>query len=199
MENVPTSGIHALAVVEQLGLQPHPEGGWYRETWRGLADGPGSRGTCTAILFLLEAGQRSRWHRVDATEIWFYHAGAPLRLFTAPSDKQGVAEHRLGPDVTAGDHAQHVIAPGCWQSAEAIHGWCLVSCVVVPAFEFSGFEIAPEDWQPTPEWGIRASSCIKRHDFTAVPPQPGQVGRMIQDLVGKVEAGPGRRAAVQPG
>jgi predicted cupin superfamily sugar epimerase len=140
---------NAQSAVERLGLQPHPEGGWYRETWRGSAEGDGERGTGTAILFLLEDGQRSQWHRVDATELWLYHAGAPLRLFTAPSDRsRGATEHRLGPNVMGGDQVQHVISPGEWQAAEAIGGWCLVSCVVVPAFEFSGFELAPEGWYP---------------------------------------------------
>lgn len=148
MEDMAAAGVHARSLIEQLGLQPHPEGGWYKETWRGPAEGDGARGTGTAILFLLEAGQRSRWHRVNATEIWLYHAGATLRLFTTPSEQQDATEHRLGPDVTTGNQVQHVIAPGCWQSAEPVNGWCLVSCVVVPAFEFSGFELAQEAWHP---------------------------------------------------
>jgi predicted cupin superfamily sugar epimerase len=149
IENGIQLGVSARAVVERLGLEPHPEGGWYKETWRGHGNNEGERGTGTAILFLLDAGERSRWHRVDATEIWLYHAGATLRLFTAPSEEgKGATEHRLGPDVMAGDEVQHVISPGDWQSAEAVGGWCLVSCVVVPAFEFSGFELASEGWQP---------------------------------------------------
>lgn len=154
-------GADAMDVVERLGLQPHPEGGWYRETWRGVADAEGGRGTGTAILFLLETGQRSRWHRVDATEIWFYHAGASLRLLTAPSDgKAAVREHRIGADVMAGDRVQHIIAPGEWQAAEAENGWCLVSCVVVPAFEFSGFELAEPGWEPG-RTGVGVSSPLQ--------------------------------------
>jgi predicted cupin superfamily sugar epimerase len=139
----------ALAIVERLSLQPHPEGDWYRETWRGSAERDGERETGTTILFLLEEGQRSQWHRVDATEIWLYHAGAPLRLFTASSEQAGsIVERRLGPDIIAGDEVQHVIPPNEWQSAQAVDGWSLVSCVVVPAFEFAGFELAEDSWQP---------------------------------------------------
>jgi predicted cupin superfamily sugar epimerase len=148
-ENGSSSGVEAQSVVARLGLRPHPEGGWFKETWRGPANNEGKRGTGTAILFLLEAGQCSRWHRIDATEIWLYHTGAALRLFTSPFEQdEGVTERRLGPYVMAGEEVQHVISPGEWQSAEAVGGWCLVSCVVVPAFEFSGFELANEGWQP---------------------------------------------------
>ena len=149
MVNVSLAGAVASAVVARLDLQPHPEGGWYKESWRGSAEREGERGTGTTILFLLDEGQRSRWHRIDATEIWFYHAGAALRLFTASSEQTGgIREHRLGPDVLAGDEVQYVIPPGEWQSAHAVEGWSLVSCVVVPAFEFSGFELAEKGWQP---------------------------------------------------
>jgi uncharacterized protein len=139
----------AEALIKLLDLQRHPEGGWYKETWRGAPDIGGTRGIGTAILFLLAAGERSHWHRVDATELWLYHAGAPLRLFTAePSGAGPAIERRLGPDLAAGDAVQHVIRSNEWQSAEATDGWCLVSCVVVPAFEFSGFELAHPEWEP---------------------------------------------------
>lgn len=131
----------ARAMIEALDLSPHPEGGWYRETWRAAAP-DGGRSPGTAILFLLEAGQRSHWHRVDASELWIFQAGTPLMLRTP------AAAVRLGPDPVAGDVPQHVIAPGEWQAAEAGNGWALVACVVVPGFDFAGFELAPPGWQP---------------------------------------------------
>jgi predicted cupin superfamily sugar epimerase len=137
----------AAAIIERLGLMPHPEGGWYRETWRASAP-EGERASGTAIWFLLEAGQRSHWHHVDAAEIWFWHAGHPLRLLTAADDAGPVREIRLGGDVLSGEMPQHVIASGDWQAAEAMTGWALVSCVVSPGFEFSGFVLAEPDWAP---------------------------------------------------
>ena len=137
----------ARALIERLALRPHPEGGWYRETWRADAP-PGERAGGTAIHFLLEKGQRSHWHRVDATEIWLWHAGSALLLSTAPGDAGPVTACRLGGDVLAGEVPQHVIAPGHWQAAEADQGWALVSCIVSPAFAFAGFELAAEGWAP---------------------------------------------------
>lgn len=137
----------AKALIERLCLQPHPEGGWYRETWRAAAAG-GERAGASAIYFLLAQGQRSHWHQVDATEIWLWHAGSPLRLLTAPNNGGPVEEHRLGGDVLAGQVPQHVIAPHHWQATEAVEGWGLVSCIVSPGFDFSGFMLAPEGWAP---------------------------------------------------
>ena len=137
----------AHALIEALGLAPHPEGGWYRETWRAEAPA-GGRGTATAILFLLEAGQRSHWHRVDAAELWLFHAGSPLRLEQAATGEGPVAAVRLGPDVLAGERPQQVIPAGHWQAATAGPGWALVSCIVSPAFDFAGFELAPPGWAP---------------------------------------------------
>ena len=134
-------------LIEALGLAPHPEGGWYRETWRAEA-APGERAAATAILFLLEAGQGSHWHKVDATELWLFHAGSPLRLLTAPDDAGPVAEVRLGADVLAGEQPQCRIAPHHWQAAEADPGWALVSCIVSPGFEFEGFTLAAPGWAP---------------------------------------------------
>ncbi|MCJ8156450.1 cupin domain-containing protein [Sphingomonas sp. LaA6.9] len=137
----------ARALIDRLGLQPHPEGGWYRETWR--AEAPfGTRAAGTAILFLLEAGQRSHWHRVDAEELWFWHAGAPLTLAIAPADSGPVSALRLGPDVMRDENPQARVPTGQWQAAQADGGWTLVSCVVVPGFEFSGFRLAPRSWEP---------------------------------------------------
>lgn len=137
----------AQVLIETLNLAPHPEGGWYRETWRAeTADGCRSPGT--AILFLLESGQRSHWHKVDATEIWLWHAGASLALSTAPDAPIPATTTRLGPDVFAGQMPQHVIAPHHWQAAHADAGWTLVSCIVVPGFDFAGFTLAAPDWTP---------------------------------------------------
>jgi predicted cupin superfamily sugar epimerase len=137
----------ARALIEALGLAPHPEGGWYRETWRADAP-PGERATATAILFLLEQAQRSHWHKVDATELWLFHAGSALRLRTAATDADPIEESRLGADILAGEQPQLRIAPGAWQAAEADRGWALVSCIVSPGFEFSGFTLAAPDWEP---------------------------------------------------
>ena len=137
----------AAALIARLNLASHPEGGWYRETWRAGARA-GRRGSATAILFLLEDGRRSHWHRVDAAELWLWHAGAPLRLSAAPDDLGPVSDVRLGGDVLAGEAPQFVIPPNHWQAAEADMGWALVSCVVSPAFEFAGFALAAEGWAP---------------------------------------------------
>jgi predicted cupin superfamily sugar epimerase len=137
----------ARTLIRALGLAPHPEGGWYRETWR-AETAAGERGAATAIYFLLEEGQRSHWHRVDATEFWLFHAGSALLLETAASDAGPVEAVRLGADVLAGEIPQHRIPPGHWQAARADRGWTLVSCIVSPAFEFAGFELAPPGWAP---------------------------------------------------
>ena len=137
----------AQQVIARLGLVPHPEGGWYRETWR-AETGPGTRSGGTAIHYLLEQGQRSHWHRVDAAELWLWHAGAALELKLASEDSDGYANIRLGGDVLGGDSAQALVPANRWQAAEAVHGWTLVSCIVVPGFEFAGFEMAPPGWRP---------------------------------------------------
>jgi predicted cupin superfamily sugar epimerase len=137
----------ARALIATLGLAPHPEGGWYRETWR--ADAPeGARAAATAILFLLEAGQSSHWHKVDATELWLFHAGSPLCLRTAPGDDAPVTETRLGADILAGEAPQLRVDADHWQAAEADRGWALVSCIVSPGFDFAGFTLAPPGWAP---------------------------------------------------
>jgi uncharacterized protein len=137
----------ARALIETLGLAPHPEGGWYRETWRAEAE-PGQRASATAILFLLEEGQRSHWHKVDASELWLFHAGSALSLRTAATDSGPIEAIRLGADVLSGECPQLRIAPDAWQAAEADRGWALVSCIVSPGFEFAGFTLAPEGWAP---------------------------------------------------
>ena len=141
------SSVSPEALIGALQLQPHPEGGWYRETWRADA-APGERASATAIHFLLEAHQHSHWHRVDATELWMWHAGHPLTLSMSRDDAGPVSTTTLGGDILAG-HAPQVLVPaGWWQAARPIGGWALVSCVVSPGFEFSGFELAPEGWEP---------------------------------------------------
>jgi len=137
----------AQQIIARLGLAPHPEGGWYRETFRAAAE-KGVRASATAIYFLLEAGQRSHWHRVDAAETWAWHAGSPLTLRTALDDRGPVTELLLGGDVLSGHAPHHVIASHCWQAAEAQQGWVLVSCIVSPGFEFAGFILAEEGWAP---------------------------------------------------
>lgn len=136
----------AKTIVQALGLAPHPEGGWYRETWRAGAGQGRSPGT--AILYLLEAGGRSHWHRVDADELWLWHAGAPLDLLIADASDANPARIALGGDVLRGYTPQALVPATRWQAAEANQGWALVSCVVVPGFDFAGFELAPPDWAP---------------------------------------------------
>lgn len=128
-------------VIRLLDLQPHPEGGHYRETWR-HDTGDGTRGAGTAIYYLLRAGERSHWHRVDAAEIWHFHAGDPLEL------RIDGKPFRLGNDIAAGERPQIVVPAGAWQSAESSGAWTLVGCTVSPAFNFDGFELAPPDFQP---------------------------------------------------
>jgi uncharacterized protein len=127
-------------IIAALGLAPHPEGGWYRQTW--VASGEG-RPTGTAILFLLRGNERSHWHRVDADEIWHFHAGRALLLSMAASDAGPVETLRLGPDVLAGDRPQAVVPTGWWQAARPLGEWALVGCTVSPGFTFDGFELAP--------------------------------------------------------
>ncbi len=123
-------------VIRELGLAPHPEGGWYRETWREAA--------VTAIYYLLKAGERSHWHRVDATELWHFYGGDPLELSVAAGDGRAAATtHVLGPD-----RPQLVVPAGEWQAAVSLGRWSLVGCTVSPAFRFEGFELAGPEWEP---------------------------------------------------
>lgn len=132
-------------IIDRLGLVPHPEGGYYVETYRAPADG-GGRGACTTIYYLLSRGERSHWHRVDAVEVWAYHAGDGLRLRIHEDGVTRAVE--LGGDVLAGQVPQAVVPAHAWQAAEPLGEWCLVGCVVAPAFEFAGFEMAPPGWEP---------------------------------------------------
>lgn len=138
----------AREIIEALDLAPHPEGGWYAETWRADASAD-ERASGSAIYYLLEAEQYSHWHRVDAAEIWLWHAGAPLAL-TLSQDGHDAASRVLGAELSQGQRPQIVIPPGCWQTAASLGRYTLVSCTVSPAFEFDRFEMAPPDWRPTP-------------------------------------------------
>jgi predicted cupin superfamily sugar epimerase len=135
-------GVTAADIIRVLDLQPHPEGGHYRETFRDSRTVEG-RSVGTAIYFLLAAGERSHWHRVDAAEIWHFHAGAPLAL---EIEGQGVVT--LGVDLAAGQRPQAVVPTGAWQAARTLGDWTLVGCTVAPGFEFAGFELAPDDESP---------------------------------------------------
>jgi predicted cupin superfamily sugar epimerase len=141
-----TGTTDADAIIKALNLKPHPEGGYYAETWRDPAP-QGQRGLGTAIYYLLRAGEISVWHRVDATEIWHWHAGAPLKLRLS-DDGVEQREIMLGPDIAAGQRPQGIVPPHGWQSAQSLGGWTLVGCTVSPAFDFAGFELAPPGWEP---------------------------------------------------
>ena len=136
----------ASDIVTKLGMQPHPEGGWYVETYRDNPDG--GRGHSTAIYFLLERGQVSAWHRVrDAAEVWHHYAGAPLRL-TLCEDGGEPRSLSLGKDLAAGERPQAVVPANCWQMAESQGDWTLVGCTVAPGFDFASFELAQPGWEP---------------------------------------------------
>jgi predicted cupin superfamily sugar epimerase len=135
----------AAEVISLLDLKAHPEGGYYRETHRDAREHDG-RSVATAIYFLLPAGRRSHWHRIDAAEVWHYYAGAPLKLEI--HDGTATREARLGPDLRAGERPQAVVPAGAWQAAESLGEWTLVGCTVAPGFVFERFELAPPEWSP---------------------------------------------------
>lgn len=136
-------GQTARQIIETLGLQPHPEGGWYAETWRAPTQ---PRAAGTAIYFLLEADQISQWHRIDSAEIWHWYAGAPMELHI---HDLGVSEVQvLGSDLAAGQRPQLIVPQRAWQKSVPLGGWVLVGCTVSPGFRFDRFELAPEGWSP---------------------------------------------------
>src|SRR5262245_10070613 len=137
--------LSASDVIRLLALEPHPEGGHFRETFRDAVEG--ARAASTAIYFLLARGERSHWHRVDAAEVWHYYAGASLELAIAPAVGGPATVLRLGTDLAAGERPQAVVPAGTWQSAATLGDWTLVGCTVAPGFEFSGFELAPKGWR----------------------------------------------------
>lgn len=136
----------AAEIIAKLQLQPHPEGGWYRQTFEDQATA-GGRACSTAIYFLLEGGRPSAWHRIDAAEVCHWYAGAPLLLSLAGAG-EAVRTLRLGPDLLAGEEPQGVVPRSWWQSASSTGDWSLVGCTVAPGFEFRHFELAPAGWEP---------------------------------------------------
>lgn len=139
--------MQATDIIATLGMQRHPEGGWYVETFRD--DAGSERGHSTAIYFLLEEGDRSHWHRVkDAAEIWHFHAGAPLELAIWRDGEDVVERLQLGIDLGTGQRPQGIVPAGCWQAARSTGAWTLVGCTVAPGFLFSAFELAPPGWEP---------------------------------------------------
>jgi uncharacterized protein len=139
-----------IQLIDKLELQPHPEGGFYRETWRSNlclpqsilpAEYTGDRSAGTAILFLLPTDHFSRWHRVRSAELWFHQAGDPLELVMAETLDGATQIIHLGRDYTF----QAVVPPNRWQKAKPIAGaagYALVACVVVPGFDFADFEMS---------------------------------------------------------
>ncbi len=140
--------MNAQDIIKALDLAPHPEGGWFRETFRDTTGSP--RGHSTAIYYLLEAGDVSHWHRVlDAAEVWHWYGGGPLALTISP-DGHDAEAFRLGPELAAGQRPQAIVPAGHWQTAESLGAWTLCGCTVAPGFEFAQFEMAPPDWHPKP-------------------------------------------------
>ena len=142
-------GMNAAEVVQLLGLAPHPEGGFYRETCRDPSTDKDGRAASSLIYFLLGTGDVSAWHRVDAAEIWHWYGGAPLVITVSANGHDSSSTH-LGPDLRAGQRPQFVVPANWWQTATSLGAWTLVGCTVAPAFEFARFELAPPDWRPTP-------------------------------------------------
>jgi predicted cupin superfamily sugar epimerase len=126
-------------LIQLLDLKPHPEGGYFRETYRDSNEG---RAHSTAIYFLLKAGEVSRWHRVDAAEVWHFYRGAPLEL------KIGKQTYMLGSNIDEAQVPQLVVPPNAWQAARSLGDYTLVGCTVAPGFEFSKFEMAPDGFTP---------------------------------------------------
>ena len=137
----------AAEIIARLELKPHPEGGYYRETFRDSRTDANGRARSTAIYFLLARGERSHWHRIDAVEIWHYYTGHALTLKIADDDGQW--SFRLGANLAAGEQPQAIVPPHTWQSAESTGDWTLVGCTVAPGFDFATFELAPKDWEPS--------------------------------------------------
>lgn len=135
----------AASVIDRFGLEPHPEGGWFRQTWLAPAT-EGTRPAGSCILFLLKAGERSHWHRIDVDEIWLFNAGAPLALSIAATEAGPVQDWHLGANLAEGDHPQVIVPARHWQAARSLGDWTLVSCLVSPAFRFEHFELAPPEF-----------------------------------------------------
>lgn len=143
----PSTTRSAQEVISQLNLIPNPERGWYIQTFED-PEKINNRSASTAIYYLLEKGEVSYWHRLDATELWHYYAGAPLQLSLSFDDGEPVRLRTLGPDIFDDQAPQIVIEKGEWQRAESLGLWTLVGTTVAPGFIFEGFELAAEDWEP---------------------------------------------------
>lgn len=141
-----TTRLSATEIIARLDLQPHPEGGHFRETFRDSRCDANGRAASTAIYFLLARGERSHWHRIDAVETWHYYAGDALTLQIA--DNAGTRMVRLGPDIARSEVPQAIVPSHAWQAATSTGDWTLVGCTVAPGFEFAQFELAPRDWEP---------------------------------------------------
>ncbi len=158
-----TRALSTQEIVRLLELAPHPEGGFYRQTFRDARTIDGKRSVSTAIYYLLPQGQVSAWHRVvDAAEIWHYYAGAPLELVVS-EDGLALTHHRLGPYIGAGERPQAMVPAGVWQSAKSLGAWTLVGCTVAPAFEFAQFELAPSSFLPR-DWACDAHPPGREED-----------------------------------
>ncbi|HTH34345.1 MAG TPA: cupin domain-containing protein [Xanthobacteraceae bacterium] len=134
-------------VIRLLELKPHPEGGHFREIFRDVRTLESGRAASTAIYFLLERGERSHWHRVDAVEIWHWYAGAPLELEISEGEGR-IARVTLGNDLTGDQRPQAAVPAHAWQVAQSLGDWTLVGCTVAPGFEFKNYELAPRGWRP---------------------------------------------------
>jgi hypothetical protein len=141
-----TQKLTAAEVIRLLDLEPHPEGGHFRETFRDAPSVDGKRAASTAIYFLLARGERSHWHRIDAVEIWHWHAGAPLALEIAEDGRR--RRITLGGDVGTGERPQGIVPARAWQAAQSLGDWTLCGCTVAPGFEFARFELAANGWEP---------------------------------------------------
>jgi predicted cupin superfamily sugar epimerase len=138
----------AADVIHALGMRAHPEGGWYVETWRAPVAVGRSRPAVSTILYLLAAGERSAWHRVDAAEVWQHAGGDPIELRIWTEGDAAITVQRLAADLAPGSVIQAVVPAGSWQVARPLGSWGLAGCIVAPAFEFAGFELAPPGWEP---------------------------------------------------
>ncbi|CTQ58550.1 putative cupin superfamily sugar epimerase [Labrenzia sp. EL_208] len=142
-----SASLTAAKVVDLLKMQPHPEGGYYVETFRDEVTDQEGRAASTLIYFLLPEGVLSRWHKVDAVETWHWYAGAPLELSISPDgDRKQVL--KLGNDLVSGARPQGIVPRHGWQQARSLGSWTLVGCTVAPGFQFAGFKMAPEGWEP---------------------------------------------------
>lgn len=139
--------LSAAEIIEQLELSPHPEGGYFRETFRDSTLIAG-RSMSTAIYYLLQAGEVSRWHRIDTAEIWHWYAGAALELSIYNASTHACQILDLGNTFKDNQQPQVIVPAHHWQSAYTKGEWTLVGCTVAPGFEFARFELAPEGWQP---------------------------------------------------